>query len=79
MAVSAAQESAFTGATLGVPMSSFNLTILLILYSVLYLWIAWVVVTQWRAWARRKIDFYDFLIRAVRSVFLTLVLGFLLR
>ena len=79
MAVSASQEAAFTGATLGVPMSSFNLTIFLILYSVLYAWAAWVVVTQWKAWSNRKINFFDFLTRAVRSIFLTLVLGFLLR
>ena len=79
MAVSASQEAAFTGATLGVPMSSFNLTIFLILYSVLYVWAAWVVVTQWKAWSNRKINFFDFLTRAVRSIFLTLVLGFLLR
>ena len=49
MAVSAAREAAFTGATLGVPMGSFSLTILLILYSVLYIWVAWVIVTQWKA------------------------------
>lgn len=79
MAVSASQETAFTGATIGVPMESFSLTILLIFYSVLYIWAAWVIVTQWMAWSRRKIDFYDFLTRSVRSIFLTLVLGFLLR
>ena len=55
MAVTGAQEAAFIGATLGVPMSSFNLTILLILYSVLYIWLAWLIVTQWRAWARKKL------------------------
>ena len=54
-------------------------TILLILYSVLYIWVAWVIVTQWKAWSHRKINFYDFLTRSVRSIFLTLVLGFLLR
>ena len=79
MAVSASQEAAFTGATLGVSMSSFNLTILLIFYSVLYIWVVWVIFTQWKAWSRRKIDFYDFLIRSVRPIFLTLVLGFLLQ
>lgn len=79
MAVTASQEAAFTGATLGVPMNSFSLTILMIFYSVLYIWVTWVIVTQWKAWSRRKIDFYDFLIRTVRSIFLTLVLGFLLR
>ncbi len=78
MAVSASQQVAFTGATLGVPMSSFNLTILLILYSILYIWAAWVIVTQWKAWSNRKINFYDFLTRTVRSIFLTLVFGFLL-
>ncbi|MEE8057361.1 MAG: DUF3262 family protein [Pseudomonadales bacterium] len=69
MAVSAAQQAAFTGATLGVPMSSFNLTILLILYSILYIWLAWVIVTQWKAWSNRTINFYDFLTRTVRSIF----------
>ena len=78
MAVSASQEAAFTGATLGVPMSSFSLTILLILYSLLYVWVTWVVVTQWKAWSNKKISFYDFLTRTVRSILLTLVLGFLL-
>lgn len=78
MAVTASQEAAFTGATLGVPMSSFSLTILLILYSLLYIWVVWVVVTQWKAWSNKKISFYDFLTRTVRSIFLTLVLGFLL-
>ena len=79
MAVSAAQEAAFTGATLGVPMASFSLTILLIFYSALYLWVTWVIVTQWRAGSHRKINFYEFLTRSVRAIFLTLVLGFLLR
>lgn len=79
MAVSAAQENAFTAATLGFSMGSFSLTILLIFYSILYTWAIWVIVSQWRAWSKRKIDFYDFLLRAVRSIFLTLVLGFLLR
>ena len=79
MAISASQKMAFTGATLGIPMSSFNLTILLIFYSVLYVWVAWVVITQWKAWSHRKIHFYDFLTRTVRSIFLTLALGFLLR
>ena len=79
MAVSASQEAAFTGATLGVPMANFSLTILLIFYSVLYIWVVWVIVTQWKAWSRRKIDFYEFLTRSVRSIFITLVLGFLLR
>lgn len=78
MAISAAQETAFTGATLGVPMGSFSLTILLVMFSVLYLWVVWVIVTQWKAWSQGKIDFYDFLTRVVRSIFLTLVLGFLL-
>jgi len=78
MAVSASQEAAFTGATLGVPMGSFSLTILLILYSLLYVWVTWVVVTQWKAWSNKKISFYDFLTRTVRSILLTLVLGFLL-
>lgn len=78
MAVTVSQEAAFTGATLGVPMSSFSLTILLILYSLLYIWVVWVVVTQWKAWSNKKISFYDFLTRTVRSIFLTLVLGFLL-
>jgi len=78
MAVSASQEAAFTGATLGVQMSSFSLTILLILYSLLYVWVTWVVVTQWKAWSNKKISFYDFLTRTVRSILLTLVLGFLL-
>ena len=79
MAVTSFQESAFRDATLGVTMYSFNLTILLILYSVLYLWVAWVIFSQWKAWSRRKIDFYDFLMRVVRSIILTLVFGFLLR
>lgn len=78
MAVSVAQEAAFTGATLGVPMGSFSLTILLIVFSVFYVWVVWVIMTQWKAWSQGKIDFYDFLTRVVRSIFLTLVLGFLL-
>lgn len=78
MAVTAAQEAAFTGATLGVPMGSFSTTILLLVFSVLYIWVCWVMMTQWKAWSQNKIDFYDFLTRAVRSIFLTLVLGFLL-
>ncbi len=79
MAVSLAQESAFTGATLGFAMADFQTTILLIFYSVLYIWAIWVIVGQWRAWSKRKIDFYEFLIRVVRSIFITLVMGFLLR
>lgn len=79
MAVSSSQEAAFTDATVGVPMGSFSLTVLLILYSVLYIWAAWVIFAQWKAFSNRKIDFYEFLTRVVRSVFLTLVLGFLLR
>lgn len=77
MAVTASQEAAFTSATLGVTMTNFSTTILLVFYSVLYVWVAWVMVTQWQAWSQQRIDFYDFLIRAVRSIVLTLVLGFL--
>ena len=79
MAVSASQEAAFTDATLGISMSSFSLTILLVFYSVLYLWAVWIVFSQWKSWSNRKIDFYTFLMRVVRSIFLILVLGFLLR
>lgn len=78
MAITAEQEAAFSGATAGVPMSSFSLTILLIVFSVLYIWVVWVIMTQWKSWSQGKIDFYEFLIRVVRSIFLTLVLGFLL-
>lgn len=78
MAVTATQEAAFSGATLGVSMSSFSTTILLLVFSVLYIWVCWVMMTQWKAWSQSKIDFYDFLTRVVRSIFLTLVLGFLL-
>lgn len=78
MAVSASQEAAFTGATIGVPMSSFSNTILIIFFSLLYLWVCWVIVTQWKAWMHGKINFYDFITRAVRSVFVTLFLGFFL-
>lgn len=78
MAVTAAQEAAFTGATLGFVMDNFRLTILLIFYSILYLWMAWVIMTQWKAWSNQKIPFFDFLTRTVRSIFLILVLGFFL-
>lgn len=78
MAVSASQEAAFTGATIGVPMSSFSSTILLIFFSILYLWVTWVIYTQCKAWLHQKINFYDFIMRAVRSILLTLVLGFIL-
>ncbi|PHS00169.1 MAG: TIGR03758 family integrating conjugative element protein [Blastopirellula sp.] len=78
MAISAAQEAAFTGGTIGVPMSSFSNTILFIFFSILYLWVCWVIVTQWKSWMHGKINFYDFLTRSVRSVFLTLFLGFIL-
>ena len=79
MAVSVAQEAAFIGATAGVPMSSFSLTILLIVFSVLYLWVAWLMLAQWRSWSQGKIDFYDLLTRITRTILLTLVLGFLLQ
>lgn len=78
MAVTASQQAAFNGATLGVPMSDFQLTILLILFSVLYTWMAWLMVTQWRAWAYGNISFYDLLWRCVRAVLVTLLASFLL-
>ena len=78
MAVTASQQAAFSDATVGYTMGAFSTTILLIFYSLLYIWMCWVIVTQWKAWANRKIEFYDFLVRSVRSVFLTLVLGFFL-
>ncbi len=78
MAVTSAQEAAFTGGTLGVPMESFQLTILLVFYALLYTWATWVIFTQWQAWCRRRIDFYAFLTRCVRSVLITLVAGFFL-
>lgn len=79
MAVSASQQAAFVEATSGVPMDSFSLTVLLLVFSVLYLWVAWVILAQWRAWTQGNIDFYDLLTRITRAVFLSLVLGFLLR
>ena len=78
MTVTASQDAAFTGATTGLTMSDFQLTILLILYSILYLWASWVIVTQWKAWANRKINFYDFLMRTVRAVLITLLASFFL-
>jgi integrating conjugative element protein (TIGR03758 family) len=78
VSVTAAQEAAFESGTLGVAMSDFQLTVLLILYSILYLWAVWVMVTQWRAWCYKKINFYHFLVRSVRAVFITLLLGFFL-
>ena len=57
MTVSASQEAAFTSATIGVPMSSFSNTILILFFSILYLWVCWVIVTQWKAWTQGKMIF----------------------
>lgn len=79
MAVTATQQDAFNAATLGLPMQSFSDSILLILFAVLYVWVAWVIVSQWRSWAGRKIDFYAFLLRSTRAVLVTLFLNLLVR
>jgi len=79
MPVSASQEAAFTGATLGFTMDNFSTTILLMFYSILYLWMTWVIITQWKAWSNQKILFYDFLTRSTRAVVLTLFLGFFMQ
>ena len=79
MAVTASQQTAFNTATLGIPMQSFSDTILLILFAVLYIWVAWIVVSQWRAWSARQIDFYALLLRSTRSIVITLFLTLLAR
>ncbi len=76
--VTAEQIAAFTNATLGITMAQFQLTILMIFYSIIYLWLSWVVVMQWKAWGNRKISFYDFLLRTVRSVIVTIMASFFL-
>lgn len=78
LAVSASQEAVFTAGTLGFTMADFRLTILLVLFTLLYLWAIWVVVTQWKSFSNRKISFYDFLMRCVRCVLVTIFASFLL-
>lgn len=78
MAVSAAQEAAFVGGTQGIAMTDFQLAILGVFFSLLYLWAAWVIYSQWMAWSNRKITFYAFLTRCVRCVLVTLFASFLL-
>lgn len=78
MAVSASQEAAFENATFGLTMADFQLTVLFILFSLIYLWAGWVMVSQWKAWSRRQIDFYDLLVRSVRCVLVTVFASFLL-
>lgn len=73
-----AQIAAFLAAASGVTAAQFQLIILLLFYAVVYLWLAWVVTTQWKAWSNRKISFYDFLMRTVRCVFVTLLASFFL-
>ena len=76
--MTAAQIAAFANATLGVTAAQFQLTILLIFYALVYLWLSWLVTTQWKAWSNRKISFYDFLMRTVRGVLITLFASFFL-
>lgn len=78
MPVSASQEAAFENATFGLEMVYFETTILLIFFGLLYLWASWVIVSQWKAWSNRKIDFYDLLMRSVRCVLVTVFASFLL-
>lgn len=78
MAISSGQQAAFTGGTQGLVMADFQLAILSLLFSLLYLWAAWVMVSQWTAWSNRKIPFYTFLTRCVRCVLVTLFASFLL-
>ena len=79
MTVTPSQESAFLSGTVGIPMESVSLTILLILYSLLYVWVAWVIFSQWRSWSAKKIDFFVFLLRSTRSIVIAIFLGFLAR
>jgi integrating conjugative element protein (TIGR03758 family) len=78
MMITSSQHAAFTGATLGVPMEAFQFTILAILFSGLYLWAAWVMFTQWRAWSQGLIPVYTLLTRSTRAALVTLFVGFLL-
>lgn len=78
MAVTASQQAAFTGGTLGVPMEAFQTTILGVLFAGLYLWAAWVMFTQWRAWSQGQIPIYTLLTRSTRAALVTLFVGFLL-
>ncbi len=78
MSISSSQESAFSGATFGLTMDSFLITILLIFYACLYLWASWVIYTQWKSWGRGQIDLYDLLTRSVRCVLITLFASFFL-
>lgn len=78
MAVSASQEAAFSSGTFGLAMDDFQLTIMFILFSLLYLWAGWVMYSQWLSWSNRKIPFYAFLTRCVRCCLVTLFASFLL-
>lgn len=78
MAVSASQEAAFQNATFGLTMEDFQFTALLILFGLIYLWAGWVMISQWKAWSRRQINFYDLLVRSVRCVLVTIFASFLL-
>lgn len=72
------QVTAFTQATAGVSAAQFQLTVLIIFYSLMYLWSGWVVTTQWKAWGNRKIGFHSFLTRTVRCVVILLLSSFFL-
>lgn len=78
MAISASQEAAFSGGTFGLTMNDFQLTILFIFFSFIYLWAGWVMYSQWTSWSKRKISFYVLLTRCVRCVLVTLFSSFLL-
>ncbi|WP_299772437.1 TIGR03758 family integrating conjugative element protein [uncultured Pseudoteredinibacter sp.] len=77
--MTAAQQQAFTDATLGLSTGDFRQFILIVLFSVLYLWVAWLAYGQWKAFEKNKIDLFDFMSRVVRSIVITLVMGFLLK
>ena len=76
--MTAAQRAAFESAA-GVSITGLTLSIASVLAVFLLLWLAWIALAQFKLWAHKRSDAYDFFWSLLRAAIVTLVLGFLIR
>ncbi len=76
----AAQQAAFkSGAGGTLTMGDFSLTFALIASTLVLLFAGWLIISQFKAWNKRKIDLYEFIWAVVRVLLVVIMFGYYVR
>lgn len=76
----AAQEAAFTSGAGGIAtMGDFSLVIALIASTLILLFAGWLVISQFKAWNRGRIDLYEFIWAVIRVLLVVIIFGYFVR